>query len=741
MPDTPHSDTPLRSGLSLGPNRILRWLGASDLGAAYEATFGSTTHAYRLLVLSPNLGLDAERLDAVLKPLGAVSHPCLAKPFAWGADERELWIRSELTPGVSLGSFDLPADDKANPLRRGEMVAHAGRLHELFRGAIPQSVLWPLVADLLEGLACLHRAGLAVGPFTPESVIFQKGRHGHGVVAKWTGYGLLPLLDPEAAAQTTPRDDVRSAGQLIRRLLGGEGRALPPSVWPEWATLLAGCEAGADGFADGTALYDAFLEMLDAHGAKREPRHDAAVVPPEKPAKPRAGSAKPRTHERRRRVGTRRHHPDTPSDAMASTVQAGPAFRVFAMLVVLCAIGYGAYWAISRGDRLRKEGLVGPSVRAEAVDPGSPVVETVADHWALDRDGLEEHAKTGEPAGTMRLAFLVAAGDDAHPADERRGAELARGALALLEKRVDEAQADGDTLYWIAHARLTGLGTERDEAKGRAALDRAIRQHNHRRSMALLADYLAFGQGEGREDDDRTALSLWQKAVEGRQALGQFEVECVDKAVAFLLAGRGLPRGEAAPVVKWLEGTARLRHVGAMLCMGTLLLEGRLVPLNEPQARNWFREAAIAGSAEGMRRMAWMFERGIGTPRSDKSAAVWYRRAALGGDPDAMESLAQMMSEGRGDETSNPAEEAEWRRKAAAARAAAATRSSRRSVWWRPGSDVSASPDPAASAAVATPTNAVPPEATAPAGLSDRVVPPVAPEILRPGDGKLMPMD
>jgi TPR repeat protein len=649
---------------------------------------------------------------------------------------------------VALGDFDLPPDDKAKPWRRGEMATHAGRLRELCRGSAPQALLWPIVGDLLEGLACLHRAGLAVGPFTAESVVFQKGRHGRGVVAKWAGYGLLQLGDPVAAEQATLRGDVRSAATLIRVLLCGDGGLLPTAAWSEWESFLSRGVATDAGFADGVEMYHAFLALLAAKELERAPRQQEPDAAAEKEAAAQA-AAKPRAHERRKRVGARRSHHGSSAEGAGATVQLSPAFRVFVILVVLCLIGYGAYWFISRGDRLRKEGFVGPSVRQGAAGKGEQAVAQVADYWQLDRAGLEEHAKNGEATATMRLALLVAMGDHAHPADVKRGAELARGAAELLQKRVENEQADGDTLYWLGYAQLTGLGVARDDELGRGTLERAMRIHNHPRAMALLADYLAFGRGEGTAEDDRTALELWQKATDAQPALTPFGSECIDKVVAFVLAGRGLPRGDAPAVVKWMERVARLRHAGAMLGMGLLSLEGRLMPLDEPRAMNWFRSAAMTGNAEGMRRMGWMFERGVGTPQSDKSAAIWYRRAALGGDAEAMEGLAALMAAGRGDEVSDEAKESELRQEAAKARADALARAARRKSWWVPDEEAStsaagvASRAEKASAASAPAGDAVAPGpvGTAPASPAEKTVPPVDPTLIRPGEGDLVPME
>lgn len=759
LPTAPHPDmnaspspqNRLAPRTAFGNHRIQREIGESDLGLYYEATVGTTMHAYRLLVLSPALPLDIAAVEAVVQPLADVLHPCLAKPFACGREDGRLWIRFELPQDMPFGSFSLPKTEKRNPWPVGERVANAGRLRELFQGLVPQTTLWPLMGDLLEGLASLHDAGLTLGPLELESIVFQHGRHGKGVVAQWADYGLLPLLDPAAARHVSPRGDVRVAGGLFRSLLGGDGGSLPLTSWPEWKPFLdRATQDGPDAFPDGNAMVRAFGELLAAHALRREPRKAAGetATPPQAAPKPR--EPRHRAHEQRKRIGAhrRRKHDNETSNTM-NALLVGPAFKVLAMIGMLCLVGFLAFWFVSRDVRLRREGLIGPSVRllteeaVAAADLSQP--ETL---WALSRKALEGLAGEGNPRAAMRLAFLVAQGDEENPPDEARGEALARTAAKQLEEALQVAADDADARYWLGYALLAGFGTEANPGRGLTLLEEAARQHNHVRAMELLGDYHASGAAGNPEVDDGVALQWWRGALDSFSDWDSHALVLANKAMAFIQDGRGLPRGDPAAFVKWIERQAQRQHLPSILALGTILLEGRIVSMDEPRAMHWFRTAALGGSAEGMRRMAWMFEHGIGTPQSERTALIWYRRAAVAGDPEAMERLAELTAQGRGGEDPGSETAAAWRQKAAAARAAALQR--RLSFdWWRPGAPAPQSASPAAVPApdTAAPAPTAKPDATpaaAPASADEPAplmpLPPVPPELIQPQDQPPVPL-
>lgn len=757
-------------------HRIQREIGESDLGVYYEVTVGSTMHAFRLLILYDLPGVDLAVLGEVVGPLLPVIHPCLCKPFAFGEDDGRLWIRSALSQDMLFGDFSLPKAARGHALPVGELVSDAGRLRDLMHGLVPQGALWSPAADLLEGLAYLHASDQTLGPLSLESVVFQKPRRGSGVVAQWADYGMLPLLEG-GAGRTTKREDVRNVGSLLLNLLGGDNGLIPSDAWPEWKPFLDCAMGDIDGaFADGAEMFRAFTEMLGVHGLQREPRKAAA--PSSNVANLSAEKEKrQRLHERRQRIGasrsrSRRH--DSPAKGI--TILQEPAFRFLAIIGILCAIGFLSYWLLSRDVRLRREGLIGPSAEFlteesfTAPAAGAPV--TV---WNLSREGLEELAAEGNLFASMRLAFMVAKGDTDNAPDAEAGRRMAEGVFAQLEEMVARGEHSADLHYWLGYALLTGFGAKPEIERGLDLLEEAAGEHNMPQAMELLGDYYAAGLDGWTAAKDVIALQWWRGAID---AVGDsWDVSTLtlaNKAMAFINAGRGLPRGDPASFMSWVERQAMRNHLPSIVAIGRILLEGRITSVRENDAMQWLRIAALGGDAEGMFRIAGMYERGLGTPQSDRTAFVWYKRAALAGNPEAMERLADLVENGDADVESADFGAAEWREKAADARE---VRKGKRDLyaWWQPGadgeedefiplvtaiegvrtilergekkglaeegaSDSGAPSDVGSAAASNAVEGATAPEAES-ASLSAEDLPPVPGELILPGDGAPLPFD
>ncbi len=742
MQDNAATFAPLAAGDHLGANRIRRPLGTTAVGSFYEVTYASTSAVYGLFVLSADLAADASLVQRTVRRLGEAPHPCLARSYASGCDDGRVWIRSELSTGVPLKAFDLPPAPPENPWPLGEMVVHAGRLRDLFHGTVPQEVAWPILADLTEALAFLHREELLAGPMTTESVVFMPVKHGKGLLAKWAGYGLLEVQNPDLARRWTAQDDVRSAGALFRELLCGEFDRPPLTAWAEWSDFLARADGTAEdgAFSDGGEMLEGYADMLRQRNIRWEPHQppgaandggdetrDAAPAPPAA-----------RQHQRRKRIGAQRGRHGDQGDHGSAPLPIGPAFKMLLLFGLIGAIGFAAYWIASYDIRQRERGLrpVEQADRESEAAGRTPAAR--APLGTLSREALKERHESGDLAATLRLAFWIAQGDDRTVPDPAEGASLARAALArAADAGIDPRAADAELLFWAGWAWLAGLGVEPDPERGMELLRAAADRHAHPRAMALLGDYFAFATAEPSPLQDVEALTLWRNAVDAHETWNTQAAEIADRAVAFVRQGRGIPRGDAVQaLMRWIERLAQRRHVPAMLAMGVLTLEGRLTTLNETQAMDWFRAAAQRGSPEGMRRMAWMFERGIGTPQSDTSAVTWYQRAATAGDAEAMTLLADMLADGRGGaDSGDEAVVAEWRRRAGEIRAAAADRPPRHS-WWQP--EPPARRDP-------RPDRADPPEPPAPAAPrqpppSDSALPPVKPELLRPETGELRPL-
>jgi uncharacterized protein len=84
------------------------------------------------------------------------------------------------------------------------------------------------------------------------------------------------------------------------------------------------------------------------------------------------------------------------------------------------------------------------------------------------------------------------------------------------------------------------------------------------------------------------------------------------------------------------------------------------------QAMAWYRKAAEAGEARGMRKLGVMYETGSGgLADDDEQAVAWYRKAAEAGDVIGMMQLAFMYENERGGLAKDDVQAVAWYHKAA----------------------------------------------------------------------------
>jgi TPR repeat protein len=74
--------------------------------------------------------------------------------------------------------------------------------------------------------------------------------------------------------------------------------------------------------------------------------------------------------------------------------------------------------------------------------------------------------------------------------------------------------------------------------------------------------------------------------------------------------------------------------------IGMIVLEGRTIVADAFHAANWFRHAAVCGSAEGLHNLGSCYEMGVGIACDTQVAEVLYAEAAAAGCTDAMLKLA-----------------------------------------------------------------------------------------------------
>ncbi len=215
---------PLAAGHRLGPYEIGAPLGAGGMGEVYRARDTRLGRDVALKVLPADVAEDRarrERFEQEARAVAALNHPNIVALYDIGAEGDILFTVSELVEGQTL------------------------RVAE-----IPQRKAVELAAQIADGLAAAHAAGVTHRDIKPENImVAREGR------AKILDFGLAKVARPAAAtdatrsmAQTAPgtvmgtvsymspeqvrgenvdhRSDIFSMGLVLYELLGGR-RAFP----------------------------------------------------------------------------------------------------------------------------------------------------------------------------------------------------------------------------------------------------------------------------------------------------------------------------------------------------------------------------------------------------------------------------------------------------------------------------------------------------------------------------------
>jgi TPR repeat protein len=89
-------------------------------------------------------------------------------------------------------------------------------------------------------------------------------------------------------------------------------------------------------------------------------------------------------------------------------------------------------------------------------------------------------------------------------------------------------------------------------------------------------------------------------------------------------------------------------NADAMNNLGYLYEEGQGVAQDYQQAQQWYEKAAAAGSATAMNNLGNQYGHGHGVAQDYKQARQWYEKAAAAGNADAMNSLGYLYDQGLG---------------------------------------------------------------------------------------------
>ena len=218
-------------GMRLGPYQITGFIGAGAMGEVYRAHDSNLDRVVALKLLPVDLATDPERLtrfEEEARLASSLNHPAIVTVYGAGQIGSQPYISMELVAGETLR----------------EMLA---------RGPLPFRRAVRIAAQLAEGLAKAHDAGLVHRDLKPENI-----RVSFDGFAKILDFGLAKRVAPfigayaatHAAVQTVPGSVVGTAGYMAPEQASG-GRA----------------DARSDQFAFGAVLY----EMLTGQRAFNRP--------------------------------------------------------------------------------------------------------------------------------------------------------------------------------------------------------------------------------------------------------------------------------------------------------------------------------------------------------------------------------------------------------------------------------------------------------------------------------------
>ena len=110
--------------------------------------------------------------------------------------------------------------------------------------------------------------------------------------------------------------------------------------------------------------------------------------------------------------------------------------------------------------------------------------------------------------------------------------------------------------------------------------------------------------------------------------------------------GKGVPQ-DYIQAKEWFEKAAMQGHAGAQLNLGTLYLEGNGAPQSAQMALVWFSRAAEQEDGLAFAKLGWMYARGRGVLQDFIQAHMWYNLGAAYGEwraAEARDALAKQMT-------------------------------------------------------------------------------------------------
>ncbi|WPL17909.1 Serine/threonine-protein kinase PrkC [Thiorhodovibrio winogradskyi] len=134
-------------------------------------------------------------------------------------------------------------------------------------------------------------------------------------------------------------------------------------------------------------------------------------------------------------------------------------------------------------------------------------------------------------------------------------------------------------------------------------------------AAATFALGMRYATGDGVEQDDAQAATLFREAADQGDAMAQFNLGNMYRN------GRGVPQ-DNSQAVAWYRRAAEQGHADAQFLLGAAYSTGQSVPQDDSQAVAWFHRAAEQGHADAQLTLGLRYAVGRGGVLQDHSQAV-----------------------------------------------------------------------------------------------------------------------
>src|SRR5438093_3450584 len=181
----------LNAGTRLGPYEILSPLGRGGMGEVYRARDTRLKRDVAIKVLTEDAASDAKRtkyFDQEARSASALNHPNIVTIYDIGRSDFGSYIAMELVEGKTLRDI-------------------------LAEGPLPSKRMLHVAAQIADGLAVAHAAGIFHRDLKPENLIITKD----GLV-KIVDFGLAKFVRPpneDEGSQTAPSAQATEPGVIL----------------------------------------------------------------------------------------------------------------------------------------------------------------------------------------------------------------------------------------------------------------------------------------------------------------------------------------------------------------------------------------------------------------------------------------------------------------------------------------------------------------------------------------------